>query len=772
MAKNHASFSIRQASENLNKGLAHHRAGRLAEASACYSAILKAQPFHADALHLSGVIARERGELTGSERLIRKAIQSNSSIPLFHYNLGLTCELLGKQTEALESYRRVLSLDPSHLAAAERFARTLGEGADLTEAIALYETLLSHTPDVAEAHYELGLLHHRGGDVPKAMGRYRRAIALKPGCFQFHFNLGVALYELGDLAGAAGAYRYAALLKPEDADGHYSLGVVLQRMGEAALAAQAYERALEVRPEFPNALGNLGFLYTQMGEMAKAEGLLRHCIAIDPRNVNAHCNLANVFAKQGNTAGALECCRIAVGLDPNHALTLCNYGALCVDTGDLQTAEVVLRRSVELDPSNIDAHCNLANALAKLGNAPAAIEVTRAALAIDPKHALTLCNFGVLLDALGDASGAVQCYQLALASDPTMQLAQFNLGIQRLSAGDFAAGWSGYEARWGTPEFRNKRPVLSQPQWRGEDIRGSRILIYSEQGLGDTLQFVRYVSSVAALGATVVLRVQPSLLRLIRTCYPEVRVASIESDEGGDSEWQCPLLSLPLAFGTDLTNIPAGVPYLRADPFAAAEWGQRLSAQGLRVGLVWAGNPKHANDRRRSVALQQLRGLTAMHGVTFYSLQKAPASDELSATVRTLGIVDLSGHLEDFTDTAAIVANLDLVISVDTSVVHLAGAMGKPVWMLVPRVSDWRWLRDRADSPWYPTMRLFRQSKIGEWGDVLAEVEQALRAMLQTDTMPNAEGATRRSLETLEEMPSPGPIVQTQHSRATSQMSA
>jgi tetratricopeptide (TPR) repeat protein len=594
----------------------------------------------------------------------------------------------------------------------------------------------------------------------------------------------VALYEAGDLAGSAGSYRQALLLKPGDADAHYSLGVVLQKMGDAALAAQAYDKALAIRPEFPNALSNLGFLCAHGGDLAKAEDLLRRCIQLDPRNVNAHCNLSNVFAQQGNTAAALQCCRMGVALDPNHALTLCNYGALCVDTGDFQTAEIVLRQSVELDPTNIDAHCNLANALAKLGNAPAAIEATRAALAIDPKHALTLCNFGVLLDALGEAGGAVQSYQLALASDPNMQLAQFNLGIQRLSAGDFAAGWNGYEARWGTPEFRNKRPILSQPQWRGEDIRGSRILLYSEQGLGDTMQFVRYVSKVAALGATVVLRVQPSLVRLIGNCHPEFRVVSIESDEGADFEWQCPLLSLPLAFGTDLTNIPSEVPYLHADPFKAAEWGQRLAlpdargdARALRVGLVWAGNAKHANDRKRSVALKQLSALTGVEGIAFYSLQKGPVSEELSAAMEKQGIVDLNEHLEDFTDTAAILANLDLVISVDTSVVHLAGAMGKPVWVLVPRVSDWRWLRDRADSPWYPTMRLFRQSKIGAWDDVLERIEQALRALLDAraalnpQAMQNVVAATRRSLDSQAGVPGSGPIAQTQHNPAESQMS-
>jgi len=234
---------------------------------------------------------------------------------------------------------------------------------------------------------------------------------------------------------------------------------------------------------------------------------------------------------------------------------------------------------------------------------------------------------------------------------------------------------------------------------------------------------------VVALGATVVLRVQPPLVRLLQTFDEAIAVVPLESDEGADFEWQCSLMSLPLAFQTDLTTIPADVPYLKADPVAAAEWSRRLPADGVRVGLVWAGNPQHARDRQRSIALQQFAGLTRSQGATFYSLQKGPAAQELASTPDGSRIVDLSEHLADFADTAAIVANLDLVISVDTSVAHLAGAMGKPVWVLVPRVGDSRWLRDRTDSPWYPTMRLFRQSAIGKWDAVLDEVERALEAM-------------------------------------------
>jgi tetratricopeptide (TPR) repeat protein len=582
------------------------------------------------------------------------------------------------------------------------------------------------------ANLNQALAFHRAGRLAEAIACYRRTLALQPGCFEFHFNLAAALFESGQLDESARSYRRATLLRPQDAETHYSLGVVLQRMGDSVLASAAYEQAVQIRPDFPNALGNLGCLRSSMGDLPAAELLLRRCIALDPGNVSAHGSLATLFAKQGNTAATMESCRSALALDPNHAPTLSILGAAYMQVGELHTAEVILRRCIALDPGNLSGHCSLADSLAKQGNIAGAAEAIRNALAIDPTHALTLCNFGVLLETLGDAKGAVQCYQLALASHPECKLAHYNVSTLLLGFGDFAQGWREYEARWDTSEFRaiNTRPALKQPQWRGEDIRGSRILIYGEQGLGDTLHFVRYVSMVAALGATVVLRVQPALVRLLSTLDESITVASIDSNQGADFEWQCSLMSLPLVFHTDLATIPRDVPYLQPDPAEVAAWAQRLPADGLRVGLVWAGNPNHTRDRQRSIALQQLAGLTRLPGVTFYSLQKGPAAQELAAS--SLPIVDLAGQIEDFAGTAAIVANLDLVVCVDTAVAHLVGAMGKPVWVLVPHVSDWRWLKDRSDSPWYPTMRLFRQPAIGRWDDVLEQIEQELEAMTDT----------------------------------------
>lgn len=522
------------------------------------------------------------------------------------------------------------------------------------------------------------------------MAKYRSAPATRQ--TSERLNQGLAHHRAGRLAEAIACYRRAATLQPGCFEFRFNLAAALFQSGQFADAAESYRQAARIRPN----------------------------------DAEAHYSLGVVLQTLGDDSSAMQAYVSALRINPDFPQALSNLGALCVDKDDPQTGEGLLRRSLALDPGNVSTHCNLGGALVKLGNNAGAVESFRKALALDPTHALTLCNLGTFLDnTLDDKAGAVQCYRMALAAHPDSQIAQFYMGLQHLVAGDFPAGWQGYEARWCRPEFRNTRPDRLQPQWRGEDIRGSRILIYREQGLGDTLQFVRYVPMVAALGAEVVLRVQPSLVRLLSSiCSSAVTVVSTESDEGADAEWQCPLLSLPLAFGTQLATIPRDVPYLRAD---SAAWAQRLPAQRLRVGLVWAGNPKHTRDRQRSIALEQLGRLTRLPGVQFYSLQKGPATQDLAAS--SLPIVDLAEHLEDFADTAAIIANLDLVISVDTAVAHLAGALGKPVWLLVPHVADWRWLKGRSDSPWYPTMRLFRQPAIGQWGQVLEQVEQELEAL-------------------------------------------
>ncbi len=644
--------------ELLQSGLAHHRAGRLAQAALCYGRLLRANPRNADALHLSGVLARQEGRLDASERLIGTAIELSSGVSTYHYNLARTYALQGRRSEAKETYRRAIRLNGRDADSQQMLAQLLEDPGGAEEAIDLCRRVIELAPEREAVHLHLAFLLKSRGEVPAALEIYSRAIALFPDSSDTHFNFGKALYEAGRPEESIACYERVLALKPEDAEAHNCLGRVLHERGDLGLARESYLQAVTLNPEFAEALSNLG--------------------------------------------------------------------ALQMDAGEYKTGEAVLRRAVALKPDLWNAHCNLGSILARQGDALGAIAAFRTVLTANPHDVPALCSLGFTLDALGDEAGAASCFRLALDAQPGSSLARFNLSSHLLLDGNFAEGWREYEQRWLVRQFAGKREPFAVPQWRGEPIRGARIYVYAEQGLGDTLQFVRYVPMLVELGAEVVLEVQAPLVALLQYLYPAVRVI-VRGERPQDVDWHSPLLSLPGAFGTDLSNIPVPVPYLQADASKCMAWSLRLATDGLRVGVVWTGNPEHTRDRLRSVSFSQFRRLTDVAGATFYALQKGLTVDQREELASAGTIVDLGDELRDFTDTAAIVANLDLVITVDTSVAHLAGALGKPVWILLPHAPDWRWLRERADSPWYPTARLFRQTTAGQWISVLEKVELELQ---------------------------------------------
>ncbi len=463
-------------------------------------------------------------------------------------------------------------------------------------------------------------------------------------------------------------------------------------------SAAAYERLRAHRPEWPDVHNCLGRVLHEMREYARAIG----------------------------------CYTRAIELDPAHASAMSNLGALFLDCGELKAAGVMLRKAIEVDPERLEAYSNLGTLLSREGDVRGAVDCFQRVLREKPAHVPALCSLGYLHDCAGDEEGAVGYFQLALATEPESPVALFNMAPRWLAAGDFARGWAAYEARWGVRLFSSKRQKFAQPQWQGQDVAGKRVFLYSEQGFGDTFQFVRYVPMVAALGAEVVLAVQPPVRRVLGDVPGTTQVIASGEEPPAEFDFHCPLMSLPGVFGTELQTIPAEVPYISADRDLAELWAQRLVGGGVRVGLVWSGNPQHGRDKLRSVPLAEFAGVLGVPGVTFYSLQKGPGVAELAGMDAALRPVSLDAELLDFADTAAAIDSLDLVICVDTSVAHLAGAMGKPVWMLVPAASDWRWLKDRTDSPWYPTMKLFRQQKLREWGGVLHSVKTELERLAES----------------------------------------
>jgi Tfp pilus assembly protein PilF len=534
--------------------------------------------------------------------------------------------------------------------------------------------------------------------------------------------LAARLIQQGKLPQAAARYRRILKAHPNSADACAKLAGLYERQGQSGAAIECYRRALALQSDSADCHKGLATLLHRQGKFQEAADSYRNALSIRPDDFEIHYSLGVALHQMGELPLAGRSYARALELNPKCADACTNLGALYLDLGDLTTAAKLQRQALQLNPGISHVHVNLGIILFRQGDCAGAIDSFHRALAIDPKHAVAHCNLGFALELQGNLKGAEECYRRSLACNPESAEPRFYLGAIHLLQGDFAHGWQEYEARWGTREFAPIRRSLPQPLWRGEPLNGARILLHAEQGLGDTIQFVRYATAVAARGGQVILEVQSQLRRLLANS-PGVSEVVTRNEALPQFDWHCPLLSLPLAFATGLADIPGATPYLQAEADALRATSGLLEPAGLRVGLAWAGNPKHKRDRQRSIALAQLESLTQVAGTTFYSLQTGAAAQQ-AREAPAMKLIEIA--IPDFADTAALIAGLDLVITVDTAVAHLAGALGKPVWILLHHMPDWRWLLERHDSPWYPTARLFRQVEPGNWQPVIAELRAHL----------------------------------------------
>jgi cytochrome c-type biogenesis protein CcmH/NrfG len=488
--------------------------------------------------------------------------------------------------------------------------------------------------------------------------------------------------------------RQALRLKPEFAEANCSLGDALFQQGKLAEAAIFYREALRLRPNYPDACNNLGNTLMGLGQAAEALASYRQAIHWRPNFAEAHCNLGDALAKARKTEEALACFREAVRLRPNYSEAYNSLGNVLIEAGHWEEAAICHREALRLRPDCAEAEFNLC--------------------------------YG--LKAQGKAAEAAVRYQDALRLYPDHADGHFNLAHALLLLGNFTDGWAEYEWRWKTKGW--SAPVAVPPRWDGSPLNGRTLILHAEQGFGDTIQFVRYASLLKRRNAVVLFVCQKRLARLLERTPGVDRL--IPSDvPAPPADVYAPLLSLPHLLGTTLNTVPAEIPYLTPEAELVERWKHKLGASSnFRVGIAWQGQPEHAKDRERSVPLRQFAPLACIEGVQLISLQKGFGAEQLAEVGDLLPVVELGLELDQeaaFVDTAAIMTNLDLVVAVDSAVAHLAGALGVPVWVVLPIEPDWRWLLDRDDNPWYPTMRLFRQTARGDWPGVFARVAAALR---------------------------------------------
>jgi Flp pilus assembly protein TadD len=504
-----------------------------------------------------------------------------------------------------------------------------------------------------------------------------------------------------------------------------NLAVAHHQAGRLAEAEPLYRQVLAAVPDHPGALHLLGVIAHQVGRSDAAIDLIGRSIQLAPCAA-AYSNLGEALRRSNRLEEAVAAYREAIRLEPEMASAYSNLGLALHHLRRFEEAERVLLKAIELDPTNAAAHQNLCNTLGDLGKVADAVTAGRQAVELGADTPAAWSDLGVACVEAMDLPGAREAFERSLALDPSRGDTHHNLAQVLLRAGDFARGWDEYEWRWRCKDFPSPARQWGVPQWDGGDLTGRTILLHAEQGLGDAIMFARYVPLVLRRGpARVVVECQPEIVGLMRTVAEGIEVvARGETVPAVDSH--CPFMSLPRAFGTRVETVPADVPYLRADTDKFARWADRLGqAKGMKVGIVWAGRPAHKNDHNRSTSLSRF-GRLAMEGVTFYSLQVGPAADQAKDPPAGMRFVDLSAELIDYAETAAVLEALDLVIAVDTSIVHAAGALGRDVWVLLPFAGDWRWIVGRDDSPWYPTMRLFRQQQWGDWDGVFARVRAGL----------------------------------------------
>ena len=679
-------------------GLTLHKQGKLSEAATIYKEILRDDENHFDAIHLLGVVSLQTGNFHNAVELLSRAIALNPNVAGVHSNCGTALASLKRLNEAIVSFDKAIALKPDYAEVYSNRGNALQDLKHLAEAIISYDKAIALKPDFAEAYSNRGNALKALKRLDEAIISFDKAIALKPDYAEAYSNRGMALQDLKRLDEALISYDRAIALKPDFAEAYSGRGSALKDLKRLNEAIISFDKAIALKPDYAKAYSNRG---TALQDLKRFDDAI-----ID-------------YDK-------------AIALKPDFAEAYSNRGTALQYLERLDEAIISFDKAIALKPDFAEAYSNRGNALKDLKRLDEAIISYQKAIALNSDFAKAYSNLGNALTALKRLDEAIINYDRAIELRPDYADAYANKGLASLLRGEFASGWRDYEWRKKREEPAGNR-FVPKPLWLGEqDLAGKSLFIHWEQGLGDTIQFCRYALLATARGARVVLSVQDALLRLLKQLEPEIVVIG-SNQQPSVFDLHCPLLSLPLAFNTTLQNIPSKVPYLQAEPDRIAQWTKKLGRDGFKIGICWQGSATKYGVSR-SFPITEFIRVSKIENVRLISLQKGDGENQLQnlpdgMCVETLG-TDFDAGPDAFLDTAAVMKCCDLVITCDTAIEHVAGALGVPVWVALQYVPDWRWMLDRSDSPWYPTMRLFRQKARGDWKSVFIEIENELNALL------------------------------------------
>jgi len=638
--------------------------------------------------------------------------------------------VLGRADDALKSYERAIALKPDFAEALNNRGNALRGLKRLHDALTNFDRAVAVRPDYAEA------LNNRAnclvdlGRLEDALESYDRALAHRPKYVDALINRANTLRLLGRHDEALTNFDRALIFKPDHAEGYLGHGNLLLALKRPAEAMRSYDRAIALAPTAIDALANRGRALRELKRYDESFSSYDRALSIRPDDAALLVGRGNTHYAMKSFGAALADYDRAVAIRPDFAEAHGNRGNALREMGRHGEALDACNRALALKPDYNEGYNNRGNALIELNRPADALADYDRALEAAPDNVYAWVNRGNALRYLDRAEEAIESFDRAIALTPDLAEAHWNKGLLCLSIGDFARGWAGYEWRW-RREGELQPRAFAQPLWRGETLAGKTILLHAEQGFGDSIQFIRYLPLVAEKGGRIILEIPDGLVPLVENRAANICGIYRRGDALPHFDVHCPLMSLALVLGTTLDTIPASVPYLDTPAKRARIWRERLvNIRRPRVGLVWSGKPSHKNDHNRSIALSRLEPVLSVGGVGFISLQQEYRDSDLAA-LGQLPIRRFDRLLTDFADTAAVIGELDLVIAVDTAVAHLAGAMARPLWLLVPHVQDWRWLRGRNDSPWYPTARLFRQPQIGDWDGAIATMAKELAEFVQ-----------------------------------------